>query len=108
MPNVCLRTVCNANDPIDFVEHKHLCKNCNTCWKHSNAVQHESKEDNRTAHTCPNCGEEEYWKHFTNEDKRRLDDLTPEDVRSLYAMLSGTCSLRERRVRKEITEQYIH
>jgi len=47
--------------------HSHKCKNCNNCWSHPDSTALcNDKEVFTKAHTCSNCGREEYWKAEEN------------------------------------------
>jgi hypothetical protein len=53
-----LRTACHPHeDVVGTGNHKHLCDECGSCWKHANdlprATTHEQFVE---AHSCPECG----------------------------------------------------
>lgn len=42
--------------------HKHKCQTCGNVWEHENACV-----NNKPAHTCRECGSEQWWKYDGRE-----------------------------------------
>lgn len=47
-------------DQTCFTPHNHRCKRCDTIWHHDPAAIPNSVGAAAVAHTCPNCGKQEY------------------------------------------------
>lgn len=93
-----LRIQCDPTETVSKGEHKHLCKGCGTCWKHSGTILREccSSDEFKLAHCCPNCGNEQRLKHRTTKEESEVDKKLCEFFSGpdgfanfLYAILSG-------------------
>lgn len=63
-PKPDLRTPCSPEGRSPIGKHKHLC-DCGTIWEHDDALPLLcSESENREAHTCPDCGREQWFKHL--------------------------------------------
>lgn len=69
-----LRQPCSPTDVIDEA-HKHQCDSCGTTWAHTDHLNAmgATREEYELAHTCPNCGEEQYYKVVDEAERRKAD-----------------------------------
>lgn len=98
------RTLCQPDDKVSPTEHKHLCPNCGTCWKHSNDMPLAGHAAFIEGHTCPNCGTEQRVKHITDEPVRLL---TAHDLDCVAVILARHIMReRDKRLWREIADQF--
>lgn len=59
-----LRAPCAPGERPSPGSHKHTCDSCRTSWQHSDELPRSdiSVEAHAEAHTCPRCGDEQYYK----------------------------------------------
>lgn len=48
--------------------HQHKCQNCGNVWEHPDTMA-----GNKEAHTCSQCGQEEWVKHYPGERQECAD-----------------------------------
>lgn len=77
------RVLCSPEYPFPVLlgkgEHKHLCGQCGTCWRHGN-----DNQSDETAHTCPGCSNVVWGRWWTLDDaheiKRTVNTLRTLDL----------------------------
>jgi hypothetical protein len=73
--SIC-RIRCDASEhTFGHQQHKHQCDSCHTTWKHADDLpdQLERAEEFHRAHTCPECGREQFLKYWTNAERKEVE-----------------------------------
>lgn len=79
VPEESLRAPCSPDErTVGHGSHKHRC-DCGATWKHDDDLPAFcTASEFAKAHTCPECGADVRWKHYTAEDL--MDTGMPEHV----------------------------
>jgi predicted nucleic acid-binding Zn-ribbon protein len=74
MDDSLCRIRCDASEhTFGHQQHKHQCESCHTTWKHADDLPDQCPtKEFALAHTCPECGKEQFLKHWTDAEHRQV------------------------------------
>lgn len=84
------RQPCGVHDDVENDGwHKHQCPCCNTVWKHHDQQMLNATQEQRArGHTCPNCGEQQYYKLLPPWQQKLLtyEDAVADFMERLFSL----------------------